>query len=361
MANKYIGKSLAEIKEMLTGLENNSKEMLQAVKANGLALQFGSEAIRENLDIARAAILENAMALEHVSEHGEKDYFAKYMSLVVLAYSCNPDSFKYVKIPNINKKELAESAKSLRDEIGFKGLPLPAIEKKIKDGNLKRDPEKMMQAVKARGLALQYGSESIQANVEIALAAVKQNGLALKYVGKNIQSNSEILIAAYKQNPGSLADAGINEIIQKSVVKSANTTWSSINEKAAKNIEPKEPSMLQKFIQAVADVFKNLFSKSDSNNSSEYVVISGEEFDIDAVHDQVDGDEESVFNTESPLSAERLHGSVSEEQQEDSVVDNSPALQDSATESKGGNENNTEDDEGEGEGDNISSHETLGN
>jgi len=78
---------------------------------------------------------------------------------------------------------------------------------------LKSDGEIVLAAVKSRGYALQFASDTLKSDGEIVLAAVKDEGDALQYAADNLRSDKEVVHAAVKQRGAALqyAKDGLNQ------------------------------------------------------------------------------------------------------------------------------------------------------
>ena len=58
------------------------------------------------------------------------------------------------------------------------------------------NPDRVLEAVRRNGMALQYASTELKANREIVLEAVRQNGLALEFASEALQRDPDIIAVA---------------------------------------------------------------------------------------------------------------------------------------------------------------------
>ena len=76
----------------------------------------------------------------------------------------------------------------------------------VKDDDYKKIPKEfwsdkdfVLEAVKKKGLALQFAHESLKKDKSIVLEAVKQNGFALEFADESLKKDPDIIKAAEKK------------------------------------------------------------------------------------------------------------------------------------------------------------------
>lgn len=134
--------------------------MAEAVKKDGLRLQYATFDLSRDSSLALEAVKQNGLALQYAS------YGLRHEKSLVL------------------------------EAVKQNGLALAYAAE-----NILCDPQVVTAAVTNNGLALEYASDALRDDQEIVLAAVKQNGLALQYAGDECKRSEEIVLTATSQNP----------------------------------------------------------------------------------------------------------------------------------------------------------------
>jgi tetratricopeptide (TPR) repeat protein len=155
-----------------------------AVKENGRALKYASEALKSDRDVVLSAFKVNEGALEYASETLKND-----KEFVLGAIKVNDVALEYA----------SEALKNDKDFV------LAAIKESVAaflhaSKNLKNDKEVVLSAVKKSGYVLEYASDALKNDREVVLAAVKQTGYALEYASDSLKNDPEIRAAAGKKS-----------------------------------------------------------------------------------------------------------------------------------------------------------------
>ncbi len=211
--------------------------MLDLVQKNGRSLRFGSEEIRKNIDIAKAAILNDPKAIQYVDPTLKTS--AKFMKFAVeiapellphadiclrndmlfmlgvikidperpidtLQYASdelkkNPDFWSQALAnSNLSKEEFAERVLMQAPSEYIDLIPF------IKP--LLGNPNFMLKMVQQKGSLLKYASYDLRNNKDIARAAVENNKDVLEYVGHNLREDPEFMLFALGRDPDILTN-----------------------------------------------------------------------------------------------------------------------------------------------------------
>jgi len=253
VAVRQNGLLLGDIK--YTHLIDDIAIVTEAVKQNGLALEFASERLKKDIEIFNIAVEQNEDAALFAEENLYKSYktaledarlngnitpqFNDTRNLVILAIKTDTNNFKsisdrlkddesIVKLAVEKEGSLLQYA-SLRlrkdrdivllatqntpSAILYVDITIQADESIVlwiikKDPNLLKDLLKSiknswwigMVAVQKNWLLLQYLSEQLKNNKDIVLAAIKQNGLALQFASERLKDDKDVVLIAVRQN-----------------------------------------------------------------------------------------------------------------------------------------------------------------
>lgn len=137
---------------------------LQAVKSNGMALQFVHEDLRDH-EMFLAAVKSNCAAIQYVSDH------LIDMEMLLTALKSNHSALSHISDQFIDY-ELCLNAVKLNGS-ALQHVPNNLI-----------DPEICYEAVQKDGLALQFVPDTVK-NFSICSVAVKNNSLAVKFLPTN--------------------------------------------------------------------------------------------------------------------------------------------------------------------------------
>lgn len=176
------------LKSCSSELYSDRDFMLQAVKRNGLSLQYASDELRSDRELVLEAVKRSAQALTYADRAFRSD---KEVML------------ELVKQNGLDLKRVAAELRSDRDvvlaAVKQRGLALCHAAE-----GLRSDREIVLEAVKQNGRALEFARHFDR---EIALEAVKNNGRAFELAAE-YQSDREVVLEAVNQWGGALFFAG---------------------------------------------------------------------------------------------------------------------------------------------------------
>lgn len=188
----------------------NRERLLQAIRANEMAIGFGSDELVEDLEFLKAAIRANPAVFQLLDISLRND---PEMVLLALRYG-GEDILMMV---GEEQQDLAREYL----QISRDGLALQFASAQLQDND-----EFVRAAVLQNGFALQFASARLQDNDEIVKAAVMKNGLALEFASARLQDHYEIVRAAVLQNGLALQFASVrlknhDLIVREAIYKNA--------------------------------------------------------------------------------------------------------------------------------------------
>jgi len=208
-------------------LQKDEEIVLAAVTKNGLALKFADPDLKKKFEIVDAAIKSNTHAITLANYDDFKCNNTKELNLVKSIVKINENMLQ--KLKNfINCKEVVLEAvrnhgyalQHAPELINDEDVVLEAVKKngdalKYASNKMKEDEKIVLAAVKNNGIALEHALPIIN-NEKVVLAAVKQNGLALQYALPELKKNKKIVLAAVEQNGDALeyASPELNDDIE---------------------------------------------------------------------------------------------------------------------------------------------------
>ncbi|EFC38683.1 predicted protein [Naegleria gruberi] len=140
-------------------LRNDRKFILEAVKQNGLALEYANEIMKRDREIVLKAIQENGLALEYANETLKKD-----REIVLKAVKQNGLALEYV------------------NEI------------------MKKDREIVLKSVKKNGKPFQYAKDTLKNDRKFILEAVQHNRDIFLYVNAILKMDRGFILQVIKKN-----------------------------------------------------------------------------------------------------------------------------------------------------------------
>jgi hypothetical protein len=174
--------------------------IIQAIRKHGMALQYASEALKNNHDLVLTAIQNNIKSFQHASEILKND--RTFVLAAVL--QCGGKIFQY-----------ASTA-------------------------LKEDHDCVLSMIRNSACSFKYASKNLKTNREFVLAALALNGMALQYVSKAFRNDQDMVLAAIKQNRSAIQFA--SERLQNT----PNLTFSGVatffSERSTQELEEPEES-----------------------------------------------------------------------------------------------------------------------
>jgi len=210
--------------------KNDPSIVLEAVKQNGHALEYTPDELKGRPSIVLEAVKQNGLALGYASNELKNDEI-----LVLKAVEEDGNALTYASIelknnPNIvliAVKQTDNALKYASDKLkNDHDIVLEAVKLNIRtlsyaSKELKNDPNYILELMKECGNdAVHYASylarraivngyplieETFDEN--IVLEAVKQNGLALQHASNELKSSYKFILEAVKQNPVALLHA----------------------------------------------------------------------------------------------------------------------------------------------------------
>ncbi|MBA3723011.1 MAG: DUF4116 domain-containing protein [Parachlamydiaceae bacterium] len=169
-------------------MADNKPLVLIAVKNNGLALRHATEDLLNDCEVVLAAVTNNGLALEFVSKQLQKN-----PQICMAAINNNGDALEFVDSSLYNEENLLKAfstSKTKKSNSGF--------ERAV--ANHRTNRKVILEAVKFDGLLLKFASNLLKNDVEIVMNAVKNKGLALDYVTEDIAGYKAIAIEALRQD-----------------------------------------------------------------------------------------------------------------------------------------------------------------
>ena len=217
---------------------NNIKDIvLEAVKQNGLALEFADPELKKDFDVVKAAVSQNGLALEFadpvcqddinvvkaaVVENGKalryssprlrharcivfwavsENWEAWFSVAPLLKYYKNDTEIVSKMISNFQgNREIEDSDLIIDQEMIQNAISQNGLALYFALPGMKKQKEVVIPAVQQNGLALQFADPDLQDDIEVAKAAVQQNGLALQFADPDLQDDIEVVKAAVQQN-----------------------------------------------------------------------------------------------------------------------------------------------------------------
>lgn len=161
--------------------------MKRLVSKDGMVLNYVSERLRGNFDIVLAAVKQNPKSIRFVNERSifENEEIAQ----IVLIKEGKALEFFSPEIRS-NKQLVIMAVKS--DQIG-------SVLQYVSD-DLKNDFDVANAAVENYGLALKFVSDVLKDNDAIVLKAIQQTGLAIIHASERHRNNREIVLLALKNS-----------------------------------------------------------------------------------------------------------------------------------------------------------------
>jgi hypothetical protein len=111
--------------------------------------------------------------------------------------------------------------------------------------------------VKKNGRIIQYASEKLKANKELALLAVKENGFAIIELDEKLQADEDVMLSAVQQNGNSL------QYLPEEQISNLYILWEAVdqNKGAYRHAAP----MYKKDLIGYSKMYK-LFSTKNQGN-----------------------------------------------------------------------------------------------
>lgn len=179
-----------------------------AVRQDGLALEFASEALRGNYEIVLAAVAQHPWALKYASDtlrnNSEIVLTAVEQHGLALQYASdelrnNHDIVLYAVIQD--GWSLKYASEALRDNfiIARAAVMQDSWSLKFAGNSIKNNHEIVIAAVRHNGLSLEFASDELKSNRDVVLAAVQENPRAFHYANQRLSNGNEIFTIAARQ------------------------------------------------------------------------------------------------------------------------------------------------------------------
>ncbi|MCL2722622.1 MAG: DUF4116 domain-containing protein [Treponema sp.] len=225
--------------------------MTIAINKNGIALQYASEELRGNKELALYA-LENCNATHSIIEvrdlyktlsqalRADIDIITSAVKLDASVLCNAPDEFR-------DNKELAMLALNnqyyspfscphgliyclsprLKADVDFM---ISVINKNISDlqyasDDLHSDINFMTRAVNKSGFAIRYASDDLRDNIDLVTIAINQDASALRFASDDLRGNTDLVKKAINQDPSALRFAHVDLYGNKELVLYTLEKW----------------------------------------------------------------------------------------------------------------------------------------
>ena len=164
-------------------LKNDPKIVELAVRNDGLALQYASDTLKNDRKIVEIAVKKHAYALQYASDTLKND--PKIVELAVRNYGL---ALEHASDTLKNDRKIVEIA------VKGHGYALHHASEALKN-----DRKIVTKAVQNIGSALYYASEALKDDPEIVIQAVTNDGMAVQHASQRMRDNLEIVKLALAQ------------------------------------------------------------------------------------------------------------------------------------------------------------------
>jgi len=224
-------------------MASSADATLEAVRADGLALEHASPSARDSLEIVLAAVSQNGDALAFASQRLQAE-----KSIVMAAVTQTWRALSHATPQLQGDRDVALCAvRQSSNALYMCNLTEP----------LRNDAEVMTKAVAGNGMLLEKCSPALRDDASVVFAAVRSDGLCLRYAGEQCKSNPWVLVEAVAQEGNALVFA--------------NTHWQAGGGLPLKKFVVEQLmayASLETFMFCQRRVLSSNSSNSDSSNSS---------------------------------------------------------------------------------------------
>lgn len=168
-----------ELKYAAAELRDDKDVAIAAVSNRGLALRYVSPRLLKDRDVVLTAVASHGMALRYVDREFRAD-----KALVMKAIENYQWAFVHASADLKADKEVAQAAVSKQGLLLIYCSP-----------ELRADRDVVMLAVKDNGMALGDASLELRDDPEVVLTAIRQNSAAINYASAVLQSDLEAVLA----------------------------------------------------------------------------------------------------------------------------------------------------------------------
>lgn len=163
---------------------NNKEYMLDKVAKDYKALAFASDNLKNDYDIALAAVNQNGTAIKIIS-----DKFKKNREIIMAAVKTSGRALEFTdKKFKVDKDVVLAAVQQSGGALEF------APKRLTKDRNI------ILTAVKTSGMALKFADNKFKDDKGIVLSAVQQSGEALKFASERLKNDKDVLLTAVQQS-----------------------------------------------------------------------------------------------------------------------------------------------------------------
>jgi hypothetical protein len=201
-------------------LQNDKGFILEGIKKNSQLFEDISEKFRDDREIAVAAIKKRVYNYEYASDRLKRDrevietvmagniYYLRYAptdvledkALAMRIVSERGDMLQYLPSGMRADKDIVMTAVASRGACAAEEYGLGGIVLSHALGNLNRDREVVLAAVRFCGLALEAASDELKDDREIVRIAVQNYGRALDSASKRLRDDREIVCEAIRND-----------------------------------------------------------------------------------------------------------------------------------------------------------------
>ncbi|CAE7752342.1 unnamed protein product [Symbiodinium pilosum] len=200
--------------------------MLQAVQSHGVALQYGTEEIRSDPDLAYIAVKASWRALRNVSEklRGSSRIVREAVKQCWQALEYASEELQDDKdVVNLAVKQtwraLQFTSGRLRGDASFvlkvASQSIDALH--FATDALLNNPEFMQQAVQLDGMALRFAAEAV-IDRQLVLQAVQGNWRALQYAPERLRADRAVVLEAVRQHHSALQLAAPEVLLDEELI-----------------------------------------------------------------------------------------------------------------------------------------------
>lgn len=167
-------------------LQGNRDIVLAAVKHNGQAIFYASDALRRDTEVVKAAIVSDPCAFP-------LSLLTDNMEIATMAVKARPHL-----ISNISNR-LHRDKNFALEVVGQYGSILRYMSPTLYD-----DEDVVLAACKGNGASLSLASERLRDNKDVVIAAVSSLGISLRYASERLRNDKDVVIAAVSNSGSAL-------------------------------------------------------------------------------------------------------------------------------------------------------------
>lgn len=190
--------------DLCTARKDDREFILAAVKLKGTLLQYASEDLQSDPEIALEAIVKDPAAWIHVNATLMTDQ--QFRSSAINRNSALVDYFREFDDLGRSSSASVSSSSDASESMDINEQLLAAVmedSEALRDlcSERRNDREFIMAAVKKKGTLLQYANSDLQRDREVALEAIAQDAEAWRHVSFPLRTTFEFYMEAHGRNP----------------------------------------------------------------------------------------------------------------------------------------------------------------